>query len=117
MMHFTADTHFYHGNILKLSNRPFTSVEEMYHSLIANWNAVVGKLVLFHYPILEWQFYHRKSAHLYGHVHNNESHVEGRRLAMDERAFNVGVDANHYFPVSAESIYAKAFGRWPTNTS
>jgi calcineurin-like phosphoesterase family protein len=40
---FTADTHFYHRNICKFSNRPFNSVEEMNEVLIANHNSVVGE--------------------------------------------------------------------------
>ena len=39
---FTADTHFYHKNILTHCNRPFTTVEEMNNVIVDNWNAVVG---------------------------------------------------------------------------
>jgi calcineurin-like phosphoesterase family protein len=41
MLFFTADEHFDHSNIIQLSNRPFSSVEEMNEKLISNWNEVV----------------------------------------------------------------------------
>lgn len=39
---FTSDTHFNHFNIIKYCDRPFQSVQEMNHTLIAKWNAVVS---------------------------------------------------------------------------
>jgi calcineurin-like phosphoesterase family protein len=42
-MFFTGCTHFQHANIIKLTNRPFSSVEEMDETLIDNWNKTVGK--------------------------------------------------------------------------
>ena len=41
MIFFTADCHFFHANIIKYCKRPFSSVEEMNKTLIANWNSVV----------------------------------------------------------------------------
>lgn len=64
------------------------------------------KLALFHYPIAEWNgFFHDWSLHLHGHIHSGPEYNEGNR-AKGLRAFDVGVDANGYAPVSLEEILA-----------
>jgi calcineurin-like phosphoesterase family protein len=37
----TSDTHYGHTNVIRYSNRPFSSKEEMDQALINNWNAKV----------------------------------------------------------------------------
>lgn len=67
------------------------------------------KFVLFHYPILEWQGYFRDAIHLYGHVHNaaKDPKQAERFKVLGNRAINVGVDVNKFFPVSIDSILKK----------
>lgn len=38
-----SDTHFYHKNILKFCDRPFSSIEEMNDTMLNNWNNVVSE--------------------------------------------------------------------------
>jgi len=41
MIYYTADPHLGHENVIKFSNRPFSSLKEMDKTLISNWRAVV----------------------------------------------------------------------------
>ncbi len=171
MIYFTADLHFGHANILKHCNRPFSSVEEMDKTLIANWNAVVKKhddiyilgdmsmkgnviinevmpklngrkylikgnhdlfinkvdfkpnqfewikdyyemtaqaednqkLILMHYPMMSWNHMWHGSIQLHGHIHaKDEYNLENASKGI--RRFDVGVDANNYYPVSIKAI-------------
>ena len=66
------------------------------------------KIVLFHYPILEWQGFYGDAIHLYGHVHNSGKNKEqkGRLDVLGKRAMNVGVDVNDFAPVSVDKVFS-----------
>ena len=61
------------------------------------------KFILFHYPILEWNGCGKGSIALHGHQHNHGNY-NTENLKNGIRRYDVGVDANHMTPVSAEEI-------------
>lgn len=56
--------------------------------------------IMFHYPIKSWNKKHYGSIHLYGHVHSNNDGL----YEESERAYNVGVDVNNFYPVLLKDI-------------
>jgi calcineurin-like phosphoesterase family protein len=68
------------------------------------------KIILFHYPIFQWDGSHHGSIHLYGHVHNSGTKYPdfGEKLEMlGPGAVNVGVDVNDFYPVSIKTVLDK----------
>lgn len=59
------------------------------------------KIILFHYPMVEWDCKFHGSIHLYGHIHNNMTDMD---MAQIKNAYNVGVDVRNYEPVTLEEI-------------
>lgn len=41
MIYFTSDLHFYHKNVIKHANRPYSDEDEMNVGIISNWNKKV----------------------------------------------------------------------------
>ena len=60
-------------------------------------------ITLMHYPLLTWPNRRRGAVHLHGHIHANSEYNETNR-DLGIRRFDVGVDANNFFPVSAKQI-------------
>jgi len=65
------------------------------------------RFILFHFPILEWAHYWRKSVHLHGHNHCAIEPISGY---WGKRTFNVCIDLNNFTPISADAIYESVFG-------
>ena len=71
---------------------------------VVNYNGV--KLVLFHYPIAEWDGFYKGAIHLYGHVH--QSKIASLWTPSNIRAFNVGVDVCDFSPISINEVIMRA---------
>lgn len=79
--------------------------DEIYDHLEIN-EPVRGKyyrFVLYHYPLAEWNGFYKGAIHLHGHQHNKPIYNERMRSQKLLR-YDVGVDANDFYPVSAEQI-------------
>lgn len=63
------------------------------------------EIVLFHYPILEWDQYYNNSILLYGHVHDKR--IEYFDSTLGPRALNVGVDRIGFAPISIDKVLEK----------
>lgn len=60
------------------------------------------KIVMFHYPIAEWDQMHRGSIHFHGHLHGNTSGLE------KFRARDMGMDATGMIAISMEDAIKDA---------
>ena len=57
-IYLTSDTHFFHDNIRRFCNRPFSSLEDMDKTMIENWNKVVPQDgLVFHLGDFAWGGY------------------------------------------------------------
>lgn len=59
-------------------------------------------VVLFHYPIEDWNGKYRGYYHLHGHVHNN-----GHSLSKKDRRYNVSAEIVDYTPISLDELEQK----------
>ena len=59
-------------------------------------------IVMFHYPIAEWDRMHRGALHFHGHLHGNTSGLE------EFRALDVGMDATGFIVIEMEDAIARA---------
>src|SRR5271169_1776785 len=41
MIYFSSDDHFWHNNVIRYCNRPYSSVEQMNEDMVLKWNSVV----------------------------------------------------------------------------
>lgn len=60
------------------------------------------KVIMFHYPIAEWDQMHRGAVHFHGHLHGGVSGMEAYRC------LDVGMDNHHCYPIRIEDAVNQA---------
>lgn len=75
--------------------------EGIYDFLEVHYNG--QSFSLMHYPMMSWPKSHHGSIHLHGHMHNKPEYNEAQRIYGVLR-YDVGVDANWFYPVSIKEI-------------
>ena len=61
------------------------------------------KVILFHFPIAEWNHKHYNSYHLYGHVHEGKSITTEYMDSLDN-CYNVCTQVHEYYPVTLDVL-------------
>lgn len=74
--------------------------EEVHYYLDITYNGT--KVVMFHYPIAEWDQMHRGSVHFHGHLHGGTSGLE------EYRARDMGMDATGFIVIEMERAISDA---------
>ena len=86
-----------------IDNRYLDSIHD-YFELFEDIGSDRRKVVLSHYPMVEWNGYFRNSIHLYGHIHNNVENNAYKIMRNIDNAYNVGVDIINYMPQRLEDV-------------
>ena len=89
-----SDLHFSHKNILRLTGRPFSGIEEMNEALIANWNSKVREDdIVFYLGDFSWK---KTDMGTYTRLNGKKVYIVGNH---DDKAFTDAVqeDMNTIF--------------------
>lgn len=81
---------------IKFDKTLFKFIKDYYVLDIKNYNSIIKKAVLFHYPILEWEGYYNNSILIHGHWHKNKKYHKS--------AFNIASDIHNFSPLSINEI-------------
>ena len=77
----------------------FESIKDMY-----NIEDNGKRIVLCHYPMVEWDGFFRGTIHLYGHIHNNTSNATYDIVKNIPNCYNMGADVLGFTPRTLDEI-------------
>ncbi|WP_041177227.1 metallophosphoesterase [Brachyspira intermedia] len=80
----------------KFDRKLFKFVKDYYVLDIKDYGNIIKKIVLFHYPILEWEGYYNNTMLIHGHWHKDKKY--------HHLAFNVACDIHNFSPLSINEI-------------
>lgn len=95
--------HFIAGNHDPKLDANTTLKKCIFHPPIHQINDNGKKIILSHYPMLEWNSYWHGAVHFHGHCHGNLG------ANCHRNAFDVGVDCRDYEPKTYDEIVADNF--------
>lgn len=89
------------GSILKnpVARRMFVEIKER---MEVNDNG--RRIILDHFPLVEWNGFFRGSLHFYGHIHNNVENATYKIVKDIPNSYNVGADILGFTPRTAEQV-------------
>lgn len=62
------------------------------------------RVIISHFPMVEWDGYFRNSIHLYGHIHNNTTNLAYKLMCQVPNAYNIGADILGFTPRTLKEI-------------
>jgi len=62
------------------------------------------RIIMCHYPMVEWNGYYRGAWHIYGHIHNHKDNTVFEYLRKQEKALNAGCDITYFTPVTFDEL-------------
>ena len=65
------------------------------------------RVILCHYPMVEWDGYFRNSIHIYGHIHNNIENKAYKVMKEIPNAYNAGADILDFTPCTLDDVIRK----------
>lgn len=114
-VHFIADMHFHHGNIIKFCDRPYKNLDEMHEALIENWNQqVLPDDTVFHLGDFSFKGSPQKVEEIVKHLNGNiifivgnherdlmksnlrNTHMIEERIELNVSGFNALIVLDHY---------------------
>lgn len=99
-----AKKHFIKGNhdkeifISTIKEKGLIEEVNIYQEIIDNNRRVI----LFHYPIEDWNGQYHGSYHLFGHIHNSNNYYK-----TIENRFNVSIESIDYEPKTLDELIKK----------
>lgn len=63
-----------------------------------------NRIVIDHYPLVEWNGFFRGTVHFYGHIHNNVENTTYNIIKQIPGAYNIGADILGFTPRTFEQV-------------